>query len=63
MVEDIWQVMRLLVKVKGQVTVKVLRVALVQVKVFVLEELLLFSLSSRTTPSTRPAGRCWGFWG
>ena len=41
-------------KVKGQVTVKV------EVKVF--EEVLLFSLSStplpRTTPSTAPAGRC-----
>jgi hypothetical protein len=39
----------------------------VLVKEFVVEALLLFSLSSipnpRTTPSTRPAGRCLGFWG
>ena len=59
-------------KVKGQVTVSLLlQVALVQVKafvlllvvlkVFVVEALLLFSLSSRTRPSTRPAGRCLGF--
>ena len=61
-------------EVKGQVTVNLfLQVALVQVKafvllvvvlkVFVVEELLLFSLSSRTRPSTRPAARCLGFWG
>ena len=39
----------------------------VLVKEFVVEARLLFSLSSipnpRTTPSTRPAGRCLGFWG
>jgi hypothetical protein len=41
----------------------------VLVKAFVVEvqEVFLFSLSSttptRTTPSTRPAGRCLGFWG
>ena len=59
-------------EVKGQVTVKVLLEVKVVVKVFevvvkVLEEVLLFSLPStpnpRTTPSTRPAGRCLGFWG
>jgi hypothetical protein len=52
-------------KVKGLVTVKVLLEMKVLVKVFVVEALLLFSLSStpfpRTTPSTRPAGRVWAF--
>jgi len=59
-------------EVKGLVTVKVVLEMKVVVKVFevvvkVLEEALLFSLSSTppptTTPSTRPAGRCLGFWG
>ena len=62
----------LMLMLKGLVTVKVVLEMKVVVKVFevvvkVLEEALLFSLSSTppptTTPSTRPAGRCLGFWG
>ena len=58
----------MMMKVKGQVTVKVLlEVKVFALEEFVVEEVLLFSVSStpnpRTTPSTRPAGRCWGFWG
>ena len=58
--------------VQGQVILlQVLGLLLLEVlvKVFVVEvqEVFLFSLSSttptRTTPSTRPAGRCLGFWG
>jgi hypothetical protein len=63
------QVAVMMMKVKGQVTVKVLlevKVMVFVVKEFVVEveAVLLFSLSStpnpRTTPSTRPAGRCLG---
>ena len=62
-------------KVKGLVMVimlvllevKVLVVFVVKEFVVKVDEVLLFSLSSTTTtrtrPSTRPAGRCWGFWG
>ena len=57
--------------VKGQVAVIMLLVLLevlvMVVKEFVVEEVLLFSRSStinpRTTPSTRPAGRCLGLGG
>ena len=61
----------LMLKVKG--LVMVIMLVLLEMKVlvkvfvvweFVVEALLLFSLSStpppRTTPSTRPAGRCLG---
>ena len=47
------------VKVKGQVTVKVLLEVKVLVKVFVVS---LFSLSSTSFPRTRPAARVWA-WG
>ena len=46
-------------KVKGPVTVKVLLEVKVLVKEFVVEELLLFSLSSTPFPRTRPAARVW----
>ena len=62
--EDTW---RLLVKVKGQVTVKVMLLVLLEVKVkvvvkfveeeFVVAEVLLFSLSSPPPPGTRPSTR------
>ena len=54
----------MLVKVKGQVTVKVLLEVKVLVKVFVVkefvvEEVFLSSLSSTSFPRTRPAARVW----
>ena len=52
--EDTWQVMRLLVK--GQVTVKVLLEVKVLVKAFVVEEVLLFSLSSPPPPTPLAPG-------
>ena len=64
-VEGPWPVMRLLVKVKGQVTVKVILLVLLEVKVkvvvkafveeeFVVEEVLLFSLSSAPNTDHTP---------
>ena len=51
-----------MMKVKGQVTVKVLLEVKVLVKVFVVEKVFLSSLSSTPFPRTRPAARVWA-WG
>jgi len=56
-------VLLLMMKVMTVMTVKVLLEVKVLVEVFVVEALLLFSLSStpnpRTMPQTRPAARVW----